>query len=324
VPARPTIDLVARTIAAVLRTGAPTLFSFFFGQDRLLVTKEIRKGRRGRREVLIIMTTNNPIDNAPEVSTDEVTITPDVSTRTLDTYPARALNLLKTIASDMAISTAMSSRGYSEADQNEGWSLLHAATLYGQFAGQAITEAAGRKAIEELDAADEAIFRVISATLGRRFPEQGEFVLAGIGAVRGAGAVLHVGILLERLDQLESGQGREAAMRARDQAALTVLASRGITADERARLRKLVETAKRVAPTLVSPSAREEQERKRIAGLVALRDWFQEWSEIARVVVKRRDVLIRMGLANQRRAAEAEEEEEAPAPATGGPTQPTN
>jgi hypothetical protein len=269
------------------------------------------------------MTTNNPTENTPEVSTEEATISPDVSTRTLDTYPARALNLLKTIASDMAISTAMSSRGYTEADQNEGWSLLHAATLYGHFAGQAITEAAGRKAIEEIDAADEAVFRVISATLGRRFPEQGELVLAGIGAVRGAGAVLHMGILLDRLDQLESGQGRDAATRARDQAALTVLASRRITPDERARLRKLVETAKRVAPTLASPSAREEQERKRIAGLVALRDWFLEWSEIARVVVKRRDVLIRMGLANQRRAVETEEEE-APAPATGGATQPTN
>ena len=256
-----------------------------------------------------------PIENEPNV---------DVSLRTLDTYPTRALNLLKAIAGDMGISTAMSTRGYSEADQNEGWSLLHQATLFGHFAGEAINEVAGRKAMQEIDDADEAIFRIISATLGRRFPEQGELVLAGIGSVRGAGAVLHMGILLDRLDQLESGQERSPALRARDQAAMTVLAARGITPEERARLRRLVDLAKRSAPTFMSPSAREEQEKRRITGLTALREWYLEWSEIARVVVKRRDVLIRMGLANRRSAQESEEAEPAPASPNGGPTQPIN
>lgn len=46
--------------------------------------------------------------------------------------------------------------------------------------------------------------------------------------------------------------------------------------------------------------------------LVALREWFEEWSEIARACVSRRDSLIRMGLARRRSRSTTETEDAEP------------
>lgn len=46
--------------------------------------------------------------------------------------------------------------------------------------------------------------------------------------------------------------------------------------------------------------------------LVALREWFEEWSEIARACVSRRDYLIRMGLASRRIRSTTETEDAEP------------
>ena len=51
--------------------------------------------------------------------------------------------------------------------------------------------------------------------------------------------------------------------------------------------------------------------------LGALWIWYQEWSEIARVEVKRRDRLIQLGLAQRKAPGKGEEEEE---PTGGVPT----
>ena len=60
--------------------------------------------------------------------------------------------------------------------------------------------------------------------------------------------------------------------------------------------------------SVASPNeaAREERERTEaelVAGLTRLRAWFEEWSGVAKVAVKRRDYLIRMGLAARRSPA---------------------
>ncbi len=50
---------------------------------------------------------------------------------------------------------------------------------------------------------------------------------------------------------------------------------------------------------------RAEREKKHVASLVALRAWYEEWSEIARAAIKRRDYLIRVGLAKRKSAKKA-------------------
>lgn len=130
-------------------------------------------------------------------------------------------------------------------------------------------------------------------------------MLAGLDPA--AGAVLVVARLLERVDALESNPEREATREA-DQAALATLAQRGLTPAVREHLRQLVETAQLPARTEPAAPQDETAEMGREEALVRLHAWFEEWSEVARVVVKRRDLLIRLGLARRRQASSGEEE----------------
>jgi hypothetical protein len=112
---------------------------------------------------------------------------------------------------------------------------------------------------------------------------------------QGPEAVVSVGTLLDRLDQLENSPERELT-RAADHAALATLAQRGYTPAERARLRGLIELAQTVAP--VAPVSDDERQ----AILHELHAWFIDWSTTARSVLDRRDHQIRLGLARRRKS----------------------
>ena len=159
-----------------------------------------------------------------------------------------------------------------------------------------------RDAINTLDAWDEDGFRIVRAAFTRLHPAQKELVLAGLGPSVGAAAVTGVKALLGRLDALEKSPERKAT-RKEDHAALATLATRGIDEKERARLAALVHVAESAteidAPDEAGKAAREEVYLK---ALGALRVWYVDWSEMARSVVKRRDYLIRLGLAKRKSA----------------------
>jgi len=93
-------------------------------------------------------------------------------------------------------------------------------------------------------------------------------------------------------------------------AALDLLTTRGITADDRARLAARVRSIQRVsaassASEPVTPSLAPVADDPREALYV----WFSEWSEIARAVTPRRADQIKLGLASPRRARAAATEE---------------
>jgi len=237
-----------------------------------------------------------------------------VTRGTLDETPGRALKLLIGIGTSVQVRGAIEQRGFGEEDRREGWRLLEAAGDYrppaGVGAGAPEVDAAVRDAVVALDGWDEDGFRVIRATLERRYPEQAKMVFDGLAASTGASAVLGVSKLLQRLDALEKGKSKE------DKAAMALLAKRGVTAAERKRLRDLVATAQSAAPAAEAAppdgdEARTETEERHVAALVALRAWYEEWSAIARSAIKRRDRLIVLGLARRKRAAAA------PVPAHG-------
>ncbi len=253
-------------------------------------------------------------------SVSSITTEADVSRRTLETYPERALAMLRTLGTDNGIRATMLSYGYSDAEHKEGWRRLHAASGFTNIAEPSTEmDASVRSAIAELDAMDERIFRITSATLSKRFPAQAQFVLGGIGASRGAAAVINLQLLMDRLDALENDPSR-VATRDQDREAVAKLGERGLSKSERSRIRQLIEASQRANPVDLSPSAREEADKQYVANLVALRDWYQEWAEIARALITRRDHLIRLGLASQKRGdTEAPETPAAPvAPVDSG------
>jgi hypothetical protein len=166
--------------------------------------------------------------------------------------------------------------------------------------------------MNELDNWDEDGFRLVRAALTRKHPAQAEFVLSGLAPATGAGAVLSVKNLLDRLDALESSPDRQPTREA-DRAALATLEKRGLGAAERTRLRGLVQAAQAASPVDPTDAAGDEAaQTKYLAELTALRGWFVEWAELARVAVKRKDYLIRLGLAKRK----------APAKAVGGDAEP--
>jgi hypothetical protein len=232
-----------------------------------------------------------------------VALTEPVTRETLDQTPVRALALLRTIGTIPVVRHAMESRGYTDAVHREGWALLHAASGYGGASLQASLDGAVRDALVSLDNQDEDIFRTVKAGLKNRHPDQAKYVLEGIGPTTGAAVVVNVKILLERFDTLETGKERKAT-RTADHAAMATLAARGITTAKRKELAALVAKAEQPADTsdLASEEASAAQEQEHVAALTALRVWYEEWSEIAKVAVKRRDHLIRLGLSKRKSA----------------------
>lgn len=83
------------------------------------------------------------------------------------------------------------------------------------------------------------------------------------------------------------------------------MTKRGIGEAERARLRALVTTATTAARTDVEASDAADEPAPNDA-LLKLHAWYGEWSEVARAVIKRRDHLIRLGLAKRKKTAKGE------------------
>lgn len=142
----------------------------------------------------------------------------------------------------------------------------------------------------------EVIFRLTAATLTRRAPEQGTFVLTDLSATRGPEAVLNVVRLLDRLDALESDPLREES-RDDDHAALEALEPRGLGKKERGELRAQCE---RVARSTSTGLAKESTARgSRIARLTRLRGWYDEWAGLSRAVITKPAHLVALGLSGR-------------------------
>jgi hypothetical protein len=228
-------------------------------------------------------------------------VEPSVSRQTLEQTPGRVHQFLRGVGTSGAIRAKLAPRGYSKRVHAQGWRLLQNTSGFfedGAPGGDA-DDASVRKAIDEIDAWDEAGFRIINASTRVRHPPQHAFLTQGLRASSGAEAVTGVATLLDRLDALEGAPEREGSREA-DRAALATLADRGIDAAERARLRALISRAQAFAERLDGPSEQAKAEERMREALVGLRLWYEEWAEIARVTCKRRDELIRLGLASRR------------------------
>ncbi|AKV02305.1 hypothetical protein AKJ09_08968 [Labilithrix luteola] len=229
---------------------------------------------------------------------------PTVSQETLDATPARVITFLRAIGTVPVLRRGLEARGYTTEEHRRGWALLQASSGYdgqveaGGFATR--VDPAVRDAIAAIDAWDEDGFRIVRAALGRLHPEQAKTVLAGLSPSTGAAAILGVETLLDRLDALAKSKHAD------DRAAIATLEARGLSEVERKRLRALVKVAKEGTSRDDSPAEEMVQSastHQRM--LVELRAWYEDWSEMARVTFKRRDHLLRLGLAQRRVAKKA-------------------
>ncbi len=230
---------------------------------------------------------------------------PDLPSETvLEETPARALTFLRGIARYPSIQAVLAQNGYTPDHHAEGWKLLLAAAgAPSASAPSAPVVTPAQEAIVTLDAWDEQGFARIDAALEGPFPDQHAFVFAGdLTASVGPAAVIGVQTLLARLDALESGKERPKAAHKKDQAAIALLAARGIDKKERQRLAALVKQAMSIAPAAALPEADTTRE----AALHSLYLWYRDWSKTARAVIAKRAYLISLGLAKRKSAKKPE------------------
>ena len=77
--------------------------------------------------------------------------------------------------------------------------------------------------------------------------------------------------------------------------------ARGVDEEERKRLHALIKKAESTPVVVpVDDTAKAAADKKHLGALIALRVWYEEWSEMARAAVKRRDHLILLGLAKRK------------------------
>lgn len=212
------------------------------------------------------------------------------SDEVLSGTPERALKLLGYLGRTPAVFATLAPHGYTQAEHDEGWRLLHRASNYVPPATTPTTNPASAAALAELDAWDEPNLRRLRAAIARKHPGTVETLFAGIETGDGSEAILSVSTFLARVDAL-AGSVHAAA--------LDTLESRGLTQAERARLGELVVLAKGFGQ-LPGPVAAGAGRTEHHEALIELKRWYDDWAETARTSIKRRDHLINLGLAARR------------------------
>lgn len=228
----------------------------------------------------------------------------EYSLEVLEGTPPRVTKFLQAIGSLPIVRTQLAQAGMKDTDITEGRELLLACLAQPLTAkANPDTEDAKqqRAAIVELNDWDEPGYGRFGATLRRKSKSAHAYIFNGLAASRDpAEAVKGIATFLTRLDALEAGTDPDRAdSAAEDRAVVQFLAERQLTTAERSRLRALVDRA--LGPTKpldVLPEV--DPIPARVQKLTAVREWFEEWSEIARAVVKRRADLIRLGLAHRK------------------------
>lgn len=138
---------------------------------------------------------------------------------------------------------------------------------------------------------ENAWFPVVDATLMRHFPRVRDELFKNISQTQGAQVVVSVGTLLERINEMEAQPTAESTE------VLALLDSRGFTQRLRREMYARIEQVRKsseITPQEIEPNSAAERD----AALAKAWDWYREWRQIARTVVRRRDMLMRLGLSN--------------------------
>lgn len=195
------------------------------------------------------------------------------------------------------VAAAIERYGFSDAQLKNGWELLSAVsrTRMGQ-----VEPFRDPRVISQLDDFENIWFPIAKATLEHHYPDVAEILFRNLSQTEGLGVAVTVGMFLERIDQMEQGQGEFAE---NGHVAREVLRARGLDNATVAQAQALIEKLQSVREP---PQATREEAQKAEDALWA---WYLEWSAIARIAVHDRRLLRAMGFLQSRRPVEEEVEE---------------
>jgi len=213
------------------------------------------------------------------------------SGRTLRRVPDRIFQFLRTVGMCKEAREPLIDMGFTAKDMDEGWALLK------KISGGEITDWK-LSSPEPAQLAQSALDRWTSETLvrleaavRRSYPTHAEYLFDEVHGRHGIDAAVAISRLLDRIDALAAG-ARFVTTRDDDLAALEALRAGGLDAESCARTRAEVAAAlaSPPMPTSTFPETSDED-------LLAGHRWWIGWTTAARAVVKRRDLLARMGIA---------------------------
>lgn len=227
--------------------------------------------------------------------------------------PGRVFVFLQGIARRPVIYMHLSEKGYSKQAHEEGQRLLQAVSSLQIPDELPSTNQAYVDALTAVDGWDETHFALADASLSRRYPSQHAYLFRdGLKAEQGVEAINSVSTFLERFKALRDGVDPEREKtRKEDQAAVQLLEQRSIVTKETvAQLEAHLAILKDV-PEVSQLMPTPEQRAKYTKAMFELETWFEDWSNIAKIVLRdRKDYRISLGLAERKAAAKADKEQE--------------
>jgi hypothetical protein len=199
---------------------------------------------------------------------------------------------------DPRVLATLAGYGFTEADRDEGWSLLYA---IGQGGPPVVPiEGPNVSVLVQIDAWENRWFPIVDASLRRHFPAVRKLFFRNLSQTEGLEVIMSVGSFVERFEALSEPAGPYGAEGPK---AAELLSRRGLTsavAEAKALLDSLEKVDTRVRSTW------DVQQRRLFAAESVLWAWYLEWSRVARVAIKERALLRQLGFLGESRVEEEE------------------
>lgn len=207
------------------------------------------------------------------------------STSVLLRLPVRALVFLRAVATRAPIWELLQEGGFGLEDHAEGWALLAAVSTPRHAPSTCASHVRAENAERELHAWTRAHFGRFRAALARLHPAW-VHLFPAIDPHVPRESVLAVAKLLSQLNAGEAS---------RDSGLVSTLGRRGLGSVELEHLGRLLTDAQ----SLSDEACPQPEVEDRTAELTALYHWYRDWAETARHLIKRKDYLVFLGLAER-------------------------
>lgn len=197
---------------------------------------------------------------------------------------------------DPRVNPPLAAAGYTDADVEEGWTLLKQAGTARKM--QQAPPRLTPRTREQLDEFENYWFPVVSASLKRRYPEVHAEVFQNLGQEEGVEVAMNVSVFLDRIKQI--------SQRPNGQEVMALLETRGLTPAAIAEAEGLIKDFIKVQPK--SDVDLGALKRAHEQAVDTMWDWYLEWSTIARTVVSNRRHLRMLGFLSPSGGSDKEEQ----------------
>jgi hypothetical protein len=228
-----------------------------------------------------------------EAVLDEKTIARDVT---------RGGKFLRALGTRPRIRAMLTPRGYTEKEHQRLWALILVLMGYKPSPIQPSATNANLESLTYIDNNDGRLLNLLRHVLAARYADQHDYIAGGLVAQTGAASVAVVERVVDRYAALRDGTDPErGSTRALDRQVADLLATRGVLSPAiEAMYREHLANAKAIAPTLPEAPLLEGEKEYREAAM-DFHISVNEWREIARDTITRRDYQIALGLAGRRK-----------------------